>query len=33
MIRLGETTVDFFSDSVGIPISLYFVYWALLRLV
>ena len=32
MIRLGETEVDF-SDSVGIYISLYVKYWALLRLV
>ena len=29
--HLGETLIDF-SGSVGIPISLYLVYWALLRL-
>ena len=32
MIRLGEILVDFFSASVGIHISLYFVYWVLLHL-
>ena len=32
MIWLGETEVDFFSDSVGIHIALYLVYWVLLRL-
>ena len=32
MIRFSETLADFFSDFVGIHISLYFVLWALLRL-
>ena len=31
MIHFGETKIDFF-DSVGICISLYLVYWALLSL-
>ena len=32
MIQFSETYVDFFSDSVGIYIPFYLVYWTLLHL-